>query len=164
MHKDLTALDVIGLAVKSEEAAADFYGHLSKQIKNSLVRSKFEDLAREEVGHRKILVNLYRKMTGGNDVPADIPGSPDLAEGGFVPRNVKDIEELLRMAIEREQRASAFYRKASAEAADLGGKRTLEYLADIEHGHEAMLKTELEAYLRDSNWYSNNPDVQLVGP
>ncbi|MBI4711406.1 MAG: hypothetical protein HY767_02970, partial [Candidatus Omnitrophica bacterium] len=47
---------------------------------------------------------------------------------------------------------------------DVTARRTLEYLADSERGHEMLIKSELEAYLRDRNWYAEKPDVQLVGP
>ena len=68
----------------------------------------------------------------------------------------------MKLAIAREHEASNFYKAAAKSATDISGKRTLEYLAGIEHGHEVMLKMELEAYLRDKNWYSDNPDIQLV--
>lgn len=164
MQSDLTAVEVIGLAIRSEEDAAAFYGHIAKQIKNDLVKAKFEELAREEVGHKKILTNMYRKMTGEESAPPKIPGAPETAEGGGVPTGVTHIEELLKIAIGREQKANLFYREAAENTSDMSGKRTLEYLATIEHGHELVLKAELEAYLRDKNWYADNPDIQLVGP
>ncbi len=163
MNTDLTAVEVVGLGIRSEEDAAEFYGHIAKKIKNELVQAKFESLAREEVGHKQILTALYRKITG-EPVPPKIPGSPDTAEGGGIPVNVDDIEELLNIAISREQKANAFYKDAAKKAQDPSGRKTLEYLAGIERGHELMLKEELEAYKRDKDWYANNPDIQLVGP
>lgn len=164
MQADLTVIEVIGLAIRSEEDAAAFYAHLAKQINNVLVKAKFLDLAREESGHRKILVDMLAKLTGSKKAPLKIPGNPETAEGGGVPFSTTDIEELLKIAIGREQKANAFYKDASRSALDVNSKRTLEYLATIEYGHEQLLNAELEAYLRDRNWYADNPDVQLVGP
>jgi len=164
MQDDLTTVEVIGLAIRSEEDAAEFYGQMSKRIKNDLVKSKFEALAKEEAGHRSMLVALYKRATGSEDLPPRVPGGPDTAEKAWAGVDIADFEELLNLAISRENEASKFYKEAAKRAADISGKRTLEYLSDIEHGHEVMLKSELKAYLRDRDWYANNPDIQLVGP
>ena len=164
MKPELTLLEVIGLAIRSEEEAADFYGSISKMIRNDLVRAKYEGLAKEEVGHRHMLVELYKKLSGEHQAPPRIPGTPTTAEGGRPVFAADALEELLAHAITREVAANDFYRKAAARAVDTNSKRTLEYLADIEHGHELMLRSELEAYLRDRDWYAEKPDVQLVGP
>lgn len=164
MQRDLTLVEIIGLAVKSEEEAASFYGHLSKKIGNELVRAKYESLAKEEAGHRHMLLELYKKMTGEKNGPPAVPGKQLLAEGMGKEFEASSVEDLLRFAILREQKANEFYRKASVKTVDVNSKRTLEYLADIESGHEMLLKAELESYLKDKNWYSDNPNIQLVGP
>lgn len=164
MKDDLTMVEVIGLAIRSEEEAAHFYGEMSKLIKNDLVHSKFESLAKEEVGHRHMLVELYKKMTGETAAPPKIPGSPKTAEGGMPRFAVESLEELLKLAIKREQEANEFYRDAAVRAKDDNAKRVFEYLAGIERGHEILLKSELDSYLKDRNWYADKPDVQLVGP
>lgn len=163
MKEDLTLLEIIGLAIRSEEDAAEFYGGIAKIIKNELVRAKYEGLAREEVGHRHMLVELYKKMSG-EETPPRVPGHTATAEGGQPPFVTDSIEGLLHHAIRREVAANDFYRKAAVRAVDQGGQRTLEYLADIERGHELLLRAELGAYLRDRDWYAEKPDVQLVGP
>lgn len=162
MKADLTTVEVLGLAIRSEEEAAEFYSSVAKMIKNELVRSKYEALAQEENRHREMLLGLYRRATGEKEAPV-IPGSPRTAEGGF-PIPKISVENLLRLAIAREQEAQAFYRRAAERTSDHTAQRMLQYLADIEHGHELMLNAELEAYLRDRDWYADNPDVQLVGP
>ncbi len=166
MDPKLTSLEVIGMAIRSEEDAAKFYGHISKMIENDLVRVKFEHLAREEVNHGRMLTGLYRKMSGGEDRPPRIPGSPETAEGGGVPEGMADsLESLLKRALQREQKAGAFYRDAADRATDLSGQRILRYLADVEHGHELMLEKEFEAYLRDKDWYvGKEPELIHVGP
>ena len=162
MEADLTTVEVLGLAIRSEEEAAAFYGRVARMIKNDLVRFKYESLAKEESRHREMLVGLYRRVTGDKEAPR-IPGTPETAEGGF-PVPTKSLEDLLRFAIAREQEAQEFYRRAAKRSSDHAARRMLEYLADIEHGHELMLQAEFSAYLRDKNWYADNPDIQLVGP
>lgn len=162
MDAQLTTIEILGLAIRSEEEAAKFYGDLSKRIKNGLVRAKYEALAKEEASHRQLLVGLYRKFTG-EESPPHIPGHPKVAEGGGVPVETASIEELLKIAIGREEAAHDFYQKFAARMQDANSRRLIEYLADIERGHELMLREELAAYLRDRNWYAEKPDIQLVG-
>lgn len=166
MDRGLTSLEVIGMAVRSEEDAARFYGHISRMIENDLVRAKYEQLAREEAGHRRLLVELYGKMSGTGERPPRIPGEPVTAEGRAIPEEIAgSLEALLKSAIEREKRARAFYAEAAERATDLTGRRVLGYLADVEHGHEMMLAKELEAYLRDREWYAaGDPGMIHVGP
>ena len=163
MERELTTLEILGLAIRSEEDAAAFYGSLSRRIANEVVRLKYEALAKEEVGHRHILVGLYRQLTG-EEAPPPIPGKPETAEGRGPSVETGEIEELLHLAIEREREACAFYRALSGRMTDANGRRIIEHLADIERGHEIAMRSELEAYLRDRSWYADKPDIQLVGP
>jgi rubrerythrin len=167
MERKLTSLEVIGMAIRSEEDAAKFYGHISTMTENELVGAKYKQLAKEETGHRKMLVSLYKKMSNTTELPPRIPGEPDTAEGGAVLDEISgSLEDLLKLAIKRERKARDFYKDAAAQATDLSGKRILRYLSDVEHGHELMLKNELEAYLRDSDWYTGKewPEMVHVGP
>lgn len=160
MDKNMAALEILGIAIKSEEDASAFYTKISEILKNDLVSMKYRELAKEEMGHKAILTRLYTKLSG--ERPSAIPGEPVTAEAGF-PVSVNNMEKILLLAISREQEANRFYSKAAMDTDDMGSRRILEYLSDMEKGHELMLQRELEAYLRDRDWYANNPDIQLVG-
>lgn len=162
MEPKLTAVEVVGLAIRSEEEASKFYGQISKSVKNELVKARYEHLAREEALHKSLLTSLYKSMTGDEVPPPRIPGEPVVAEGAGEAPASASLEDMLKLAIRREQEATRFYRDAAAQASDPTGRSLLEYLADNERSHEAMLLVELEAYLRDKDWYANNPDIQLV--
>lgn len=73
MDKDLTSIEVIGLAVRSEEDASKFYAHISKLIANPIIKEKYENLAKEEVSHSQILTELYKKMMGSDERPPQNP-------------------------------------------------------------------------------------------
>lgn len=163
MQSDLTKVEVLGLAIRSEEDAAKLYGEISKLVNNDLVKARFEQLAREEVGHKAILIGIYKKVTGDRN-PPKIPGKPHTAESQMEIAEPKSIEEALLYAIELEQKASAFYLNAAKQAKEPSIVQLFNYLADMEHGHEMMLKLELDAFRRDENWYAEKPDIQLVGP
>jgi rubrerythrin len=161
MLEELTTIEIMGLAIRSEEEAAAFYGEMARNIRNDLVKVKYESFAREEVSHKLILLKLYKKLTGG-DAPPPIPGEPATAEGGMQPAHLEDMKSLLELAISREHKAHAFYKEMAKGMKDANSRRVIEYLAGIERGHEAMLKSELEAYLKDRDWYADKPDIQLV--
>ncbi|MBI2091923.1 MAG: ferritin family protein, partial [Deltaproteobacteria bacterium] len=152
-----------GLAIRSEEAAAFFYGRVAKLIKNKIVRAKYESLAEEEGRHRKLLIGLYCKITGEKKPPAKIAGKPATAEGGF-PVMVTSLEDSIRLAIRREEEAEAFYKNGAKHVIDdSAASSILMYLADMEHGHSLLLKAELEAFIRDRDFYADNPEIQLLG-
>lgn len=162
MAEQLTSVEVIGLAIRSEEEASKFYGGIAKRINNALVKARYEDLAREEVRHRKLLVGLYRQMTGEEFSPDRIPGDPEVAEGGWRAGETENLERLIDLAIQREQQAAEFYESAAKNTRDASGRQALLYLADMEHGHAVILTAELEAYRRDQSWYSDFPDMPLM--
>ena len=167
MNENVTSLEVIGMGIRSEEDAAKFYGHIAKMIQNKDIKEKYEQLAKEEVGHRMQLTELYKEILGSDEKPPRVPGDPETAEKGAVPDNiVNDLEGLLNLAIEREQKAHDFYLKAAHQAVDPSGEYVLRELAHVEAQHEAMLKKELEEYLKNKEWYMNatNESFIHVGP
>jgi rubrerythrin len=166
MDRKLTSLEVVGMAIRSEEDAAKFYSHIADMIDNEGVSIKYRHLAKEEAGHRKMLVELYKKILGHEENPPQIPGKPETAEGSPIPKDISNsLEALLILALKREQAAKDFYRQAAA-ATDLSGKRILEYLVHVETGHEMMLKSELEAYRQNKDWYAGTttPEMVHLGP
>jgi len=163
MDPRLTSHEVIGMAIRSEEDASKFYGRISKLVSNPETRKKYEDLAREEVGHKQTLIELYRELADGLPDPPPIPGAPDTAEGAEIPPEIEDsIEELLKLAIRRERDAYDYYSKAARTSREPSGARVLQQLADIEHGHEVMLEAELARFLRDQDWYINGDPDDLI--
>lgn len=164
MDSEFTILEIIGLAIRSERNAADFYRNFARLIKNDLVNARFMVLAEEEEKHRQMLVDYYMKMTGEQTPPPDIPGDPPTAEGSPPSFSIDSIEDLLNFAIRREEEASDFYKNAAQGATDNSGRSMLEYMARIEGIHKMTLKAELEAFLGDKNWYADNMEIQLVGP
>lgn len=160
MQKDLTAVEVVIAAIGKEREAEALYDRMAGEIRNPLVREKFLSLSREESKHEEILTRMYLNMTGESNAPATKRAS--IAK--TLPGDDATLEELFVFAIDRERDAQSLYLKAAEIATDESGRRTFKYLADFERGHEMLLTNELEDYRRDKNWYSDMPDIQLVGP
>ncbi len=162
MKKDLTAVEVVGMAIGKERDAQQLYLRMADIIKNPLVKEKFVSLSREERAHEEILSKIYRKMTG--EAKAYAAPFASTSKGPELPKADATLEELFLFAIEREREAQRMYTQAAAVATDESGRRTFAYLADFERGHEILLQGELEEYKRNRDWYSDMPDIMLVGP
>ncbi len=158
--KDLTAVEVVGIAIGKERESQDLYNRMAAEINNPIVREKFISLSREEKMHEEILTKIYQKMTGeAKPAQSKVKFKPTP-----LPKPDAALDELFVFAIEREREAQRMYTQAAEVSTDQSGRRTFQYLADFERGHEILLLAEFESYKRDKNWYADMPDIQLVGP
>jgi rubrerythrin len=160
--RELTGLEVLGVAIRSEVEAHRFYAQALKVVRNPLLREKLSRLAAEEKRHRQILEERY-KRSSGEEFPA-IPRRGGVEGKGKMPKDLAP-EAILKLAIKKEQEAAQFYRQQALKSADMSGRFMLEYLADFERSHEQSLQAELKALNRFPEWFSSkDPMVLLVGP
>jgi len=161
ISRPLTGLEVLGKAIRSEVEAYRFYTQAMKKTNNPILREKLSKLAGEEKRHRQILEARYLKNTGEDRAPLPSPSGP---EGkGPMPKDLKP-EEILTVAIQMEREAAQFYGREARKSSDMSGRFMLEYLSDVERGHEKALEMELKALKRFPNWFSlDDPVVMLVG-
>ena len=153
MAKDIDLEQVMALAIRGEEDAKDYYLSVAREVGNELAKAKFEALAKEEDSHRMMLLYMYKRLSGRDSVPT-VKGSPKThEEHSFVPRP-NTMEGIVELALERERQAQRFYKDLAAKVDDDKVRRVLEYLADIERGHEVSLEAELNALRRDADWYA----------
>jgi rubrerythrin len=155
----LTALEVIGVAIKSEIEAAELYARMRGQVRNASLAAKLDFLRREEEKHRVMLEELYVKRFPDVDLqlPAQsaIPKLDQASLGGLT------MPELFEMAMEAEQLAAGFYLREAARSRDEVSRTILRYLGNIEQGHQQMLQTEYELVSRFPNYY--NADEFHIG-
>lgn len=153
IDKNLSAIEVVGVATRAEIDAHQFYMEMGKRIKNSIVKERILNLAAEEQRHERILKSLLKRWTGEDD--------PPIPKGSLFPLNelINDDmthEQVLEKAIELERAASKRYIEASRMAQDDSGRRQLEYLAEFERTHERILVGELEALKKDEEWFEED--------
>ena len=160
--RGLTGLEVLGVAIRSEMEAHRFYTQARKGVQNPLLKEKLSRLAADEKRHREILEERYKKSSGEPSPAVPRKGG---AEGtGKMPEDLSP-EEILKVAIQKEQEAVRFYRREAQKSTDMSGRFMLEYLADFERNHERSLQAELKALDRFPDWFSlKDPMVMLVGP
>ena len=160
--RGLTGLEVLGVAIRSEMEAHRFYTQARKGVENPLLREKLSRLAADEKRHREILEERYKKSSG-EPSPA-IPRKGGAEGTGKMPKDLSP-EEILKVAIQKEQEAARFYQREAQRSTDMSARFMLEYLADFERNHERSLQAELKALNRFPDWFSlKDPMVMLVGP
>jgi len=161
LYPGLTVLEILGVAVKKEAEAAAFYKGLASKIANPIIRERFMALSQEEMKHRKLVEDEYKRLTGEEKIP--VPA------GKFRPREKFDIgnasiEDAIDHAIGAEKAAQKRYSEAARASTDPRGQRLLEYLVEFEKGHERQLKADLDFYRKEPGWFEGRDDYIHVGP
>ena len=158
---DLTVLEVLGIAVKTEQDAGDFYRDFASRINNPLVHKKILGLAEQEDEHARVLAKEYGRISGGEE-----PAVPKGFQTGIKKELADDLtpEQLLEIAMVIEKKAAEFYREAAKRSEDPRGRDVLEYLARFEDDHFRLLETELEQVKRSPDWFEQESDLIFFGP
>lgn len=135
---DLSGQEVLALAISSEEDDARIYRQYAQHLRQDFAESAriFDEMAVEEDGHRRQLIELHQKRFG--DV---IPLIRREHVSGYLSRNpVWLIENLslerIRAETENmEYAAEQFYLKAAEGSSDAETRKLLGDLAAAEAGH-----------------------------
>jgi rubrerythrin len=153
IEKNLTAIEIVGVATRAEIDAHKFYIEMAKRIRNKVVKERILTLASEEQRHGRILKNLLKQWTGEDNPPIPEKGPFQLSE--LIGDDMSH-EKVLETAIELERTAAKRYIEASRIAQDDSGRRQLEYLSEFERTHERILVSELEALKKDKDWFEED--------
>ena len=131
--------DVLRFAIRKEADAAAFY-RMAADRSNPGVKKAFEELAKEEEGHRKKLEGFdpkkikkmkleETKSLGIAEWVEDVPFSSDMS-----------YPDLLRMAIKNEERSEHLYTVAAQSVTDAPLKKILLVLCREETKHKKRLE------------------------
>jgi len=136
----LTSLDeILRFAIRREADEAAFYQMAAGRAKPG-VKKTFEELAREEEGHKKRLEDFDIKKIDQIELKE--------TQGLGIAETVEDVQfdadmsyaDLLRMAIKNEEKARTLYRSTAQIASDSGLKKLLLVLAQEEETHKEKLE------------------------
>ena len=166
-HEGLTALEVLGVAIKSEIDAAALYERMAGQVSNLTLVAKLDFLRQEEQKHRLMLEELHAARFP--DVDLQLPAKsrvPTIADDDV---DSLTVPELFQLAMKAEQLAASFYGEQADRSRDEMSRTVLRYLSNIERGHYHMLETEYELLSRFPSYYSADEfhvgdDLMHVGP
>jgi rubrerythrin len=132
--------EIIKFAIKKEVHSYNFYTKASKLAKFSGAKDLFSDLAKEEVGHRKMLEKLdMKKMVQAKiDKVPDLKISDYIVDAEFKPD--MPYADILRMAIKMEERALKLYNNMNQSNKDENLKKLFSLLANEEAKHKLRLE------------------------
>jgi erythrin-vacuolar iron transport family protein len=136
---ELSEREVLALAISFEEEDERVYADYVEGLRETYPASAavFEGMRQEESGHRRRLIELYRKKFGEH-----IPLIRRQDVKGFVQRKPIWLVKPLRLDTVRKQASAMevetrrFYERAAAMASDAGVRQLLDDLAQTERSHE----------------------------
>src|SRR3954451_22684083 len=138
---DLTEREVLAVAISGEEEDSRIYMSFAEDLAERYPDSAriFEQMAEEEKGHRHMLLEMYEQRFGPN-----LPPIRRANVKGFLRRRPiwltknLSLDAIRREALTMEFEAERFYVKAAEQAQDVGVRKLLGDLAELEKGHEHL--------------------------
>ena len=135
----LSEREILALAISNEEEDGRIYTDFAEGLRHDYPDTAhvFTDMAQEEDGHRRVLIDTYTERFGSH-----IPLIRRQDVRGFVPRRALWQFRPLRLdavrshARQMENDAARFYREAAGRATDTAIRRLLGDLAAAESQHE----------------------------
>jgi rubrerythrin len=149
---ELTEQEVLALAISNEEDDSRIYKGFAEGLREQYPASAtvFTEMAEEEIHHRSMLFDLYRKKFGDY-----LPLIRRQDVKGFVARkplwlmHPLRLEEVRKYAAEMEYETARFYRRASEATTDASLRELLLKLADAEDKHEIHAGGLADKHLTD---------------
>jgi len=150
VHRNLTPLEAVALAVRSEIESTDIYTKLIHRIRNPEVKQLFVDLAAEEDRHRGYLMELYRNMLGGEE--PSIPESDGRKKEWDIDPEA-DFLTVMTRARDKEYDSEAFYLDAAEKVQDHKTRQFFIDLAETERKHAVVLQKQVDKLKEDPHWF-----------
>jgi rubrerythrin len=137
--------EILEMAIKDEQRAANLYEDLAKRSRSDEMRRTFLQFSQEELGHKK---KLERIKTGGKIVVSD-QKVQDLKIGDYLvevstSRDDLSYQEALIIAMKEEKAAFRLYSDLAARTDDAGAREVLLMLAQEEARHKLRFEIEYD--------------------
>jgi rubrerythrin len=138
---DLSEQEILALAITNEEEDSRIYRSFAEGLRANYAASAkmFDEMAEEEVHHRTMLYDLYRKKFGEH-----LPLVRRQDVKGFVRHKPiwltqqLGLDAVRKYAANMEYETARFYRKAAENARDASVRELLVQLAEAEDKHETI--------------------------
>src|SRR6202045_134155 len=138
---DLSEREVLAVAISAEEEDSRIYMTFAEDLAERYPESAkiFEEMAEEEKGHRHMLLQMYEQRFGPNLPPI----RRDNVKGFLRRRPIwltksLSLDTIRKEAETMEFEAERFYAKAAEQAQEVGLRKLLGDLAEMEKGHESI--------------------------
>ncbi len=144
--------ELIQFAIKKEKEAYKLYFGFAKKTENPAAKKLLEELAEEELGHKKILQNLSEteSILNFQIKPVQDLKLSDHLVGHTIDEN-SDMQAVLIYAMKAEKVAFELYTKMAEAALDDQNISLFQKLAQMELSHKNRLET-----LYEDTFYTDN--------
>lgn len=136
--------DILEFALEREDASYRLYLNAAKISANTSARKIFEELAEQEKGHKKLLLNLDK----GKIANYTFRKVPDLGISDYLVdityHDSMTYQEILIYAMKNEEKATRFYLEAVDMTDDPELKNLLSMLANEEQKHKFRIESLYE--------------------
>jgi rubrerythrin len=150
VHHNLTILEAVALAVRSEIDSNDLYQRLAERVKNPDVKEILKELADDEEQHRASLMRLYEDMLGSQD--PSIPQKDGRTKQIVLDDNA-DYRAVVTAARDKELGSEAAYKEAAEQVRDYKTREFFRDLAETERRHAAVLQKQVDKLEEDPDWF-----------
>ena len=144
---------VIRYAIETEIEAAGFYETTSRQEAMSGSREMLQDFAREERKHQALLEKLRDQGLDQSVSQYRFKWIPDIKRSDYVVdleyRDGMGYNELLMLAMKREEKALALYNRLLDQAQSDDSRQLFKMLCQEEAKHKLALETMYDDYMAE---------------
>ncbi len=140
MERDLTTLEVLSIAIKSEIDAVALYTRMKEMVDAADLKQKMDFLIAQEETHKKILTETYNKKFP--EVELALPPKSIVPRIDEVLAKESTLKELFEVGMLAEKIAEEFYTGLANKSNDRNAISLLMYMANMEQSHYAILQAE----------------------
>jgi len=146
--------DILDFAIEKEKEAADFYAGISDQERFSGKKQMLLEFAEQERTHQRLLEDL---KAGTDEGPFDdykFKWITDIKRGDYAEdvtyRPGMGYNELLMLAMKREEKALRLYNEMLANAETDAQKKVFKMLCQEEAKHKLSLETMYDDFMAET--------------
>jgi rubrerythrin len=145
--------EIIDFAIEKEKEAAEFYLSISKQEKFSGKKEMLLEFSGQERNHQKLLESLKAGKAGKELEGYKFKWIKDIKRSDYVVETTyrpgMPYNELLMLAMKREEKALKLYNEMLAKAESAEQKKVFKMLCQEEAKHKLSLETIYDDYMAE---------------
>lgn len=142
---------IIDFAVEKEKEAAEFYDEISEKEPFSGSKEMLKEFAAEERKHQALLEKFLTEGVDKSVAEYKLKWITDIKRSNYVVEmeytEGMGYNDLLMLAMQREEKALALYNELEKEVEDAESKKLFQVLAQEEAGHKLFLETKYDDYM-----------------
>jgi len=150
----LTIEQALKVAIDAEIRAYTLYTNTSKKVSGAGTKTMLQELAQQEMGHRKKLENVVAQQDFnvlGKTVPKQSRGIAEFLVASEELDAKATTQEVMIFAMKEEEKAFNFYSTLKDQFLDTELENLFSGLADEEKGHKIKLEDEYEEHFMQWN-------------